>query len=206
MGTVRNAMWLLVAGSVVTAIGVMLPATADFFDSDLTDADLIRLVDDDRAQYLAAWVLMGLGTAVVGIGLFLLGRAIAPMERQSANWRGTVAQVAGIGGILAALAGLERVLVGLFATPEFFVDEGAFGTVVYVVGLVIGLTLAMILFGVLAWDAPPPKWTAVVLVVGAVLGVPTFISWFVGLFVFAVANLIVMARSPEPAAAEVPTG
>jgi hypothetical protein len=199
-------MWLLVAGSVVTTIGVSLPATSDFFDSDLTDADLVRLVDDDRAQYLVAFALMGLGVVIAGIGLFALGRAIAPMERQSANWRGTVAQVAAIGGILAALAGLERILVALFATPEFFVDDGAFGDAVYAVGMVIGLTLSMILFGVLAWDAPPPKWTAVILVIGAILGPPSFISWFVGLFVFAVANLIVMARSPEPAADEVPTG
>jgi len=140
---------------------------------------------------------MGLGTVVAGIGLFALGWAIAPTEGETAKWRETVARAAGIGGVLAALAGLERLLVALFATPEFFVDEGAFGDVVYIIGMVIGLTISMILLGILAWAAPPPKWTAVVLIVFAVLGLPAFMPWFVGLFVFAVANLVVMARSPQ---------
>jgi MFS family permease len=200
MGNARHAMWALVVGSVVAMVGVFMPATSDFFDSDFTDADLIVLVDDDRPRYLVAFGLMGLGTAIAGVGLFMLGRAITPMEREMAAWRGTAAQVASFGGLLAALAGLERLLVALFATPEFFVDEGMFGDIVYVIGMVLGLTLSMILIGVLAWAAPPPKWTAVVLIVAAVLGLPAFMPWFVGLIVFAVANLVVMARRPEPVA------
>jgi hypothetical protein len=195
MPPVRNSLWLLIVGSVLALIGVFLPATSDFFDSDLTDAELIQMVDGDRAEYLIAFGLMGLGTVIVGTGLLALGRAIAPTERETAEWRGTVAQVAGIGGLLAALAGLERLGVALFATPEFFVDGGVISDVAYGIGMVIGLTLSMILFGILAWRAPPPKWTAVVLIVFALLGLPAFMPWFVGLFVFAVANLVVMARS-----------
>ena len=190
---------MVIAGSVSTLVGVFLPATSDFFDSDLTDAELIRLVDDDRSPYLIAFGLMGLGTVIVGIGLFLLGRAIAPMEREMASWRGTVASIAARGGLRAALAGLERLLVALFATPEFFVDGGAFGDVVYLIGMMLGLTLSMVLFGVLAWAAPPPKWTAVLLIVAALLGLPAFMPWFAGLFIFAVANLVVMARRDQPA-------
>ena len=201
MKDTRNALWMLVVGSVVTIVGVFMPATSDFFDSDLTDSELVQLVDGDRAKYLVAFGLMGLGTVIAGIGLFALGRAIAPMERETANWRGTVANIAAIGGVLAALAGLQRLLVALFATPEFFVDGGAFDDVVYVIGMVLGLTLSMILSGVLAWSAPPPKWTAVVLVVAAVLGVPAFVPWFAGLLVFAVANLVVMSRRAQPALA-----
>jgi hypothetical protein len=195
MPDVRKWLWLLIVGSVLALIGVFLPATSDFFDSDLTDAELIQMVDADRAEYLIAFGLMGLGTIIVGIGLLGLGWAIAPTERETAPWRGTVAQVAGIGGVLTALAGLERLVVALFATPEFFVDEGALGDVTYIIGLMIGLTLSMILFGILAWEAPPPKWTAVVLIVFALLGLPAFMPWFVGLLVFAVANLVVMSRS-----------
>lgn len=195
MPDLRKWLWLLIVGSVLALIGVFLPATSDFFDSDLTDAELIQMVDADRAEYVIAFGLMGLGTIIVGIGLLGLGWAIAPTERETASWRGTAAQVAGIGGALAALAGLERLVVALFATPEFLVDEGALGDVAYIIGMVIGLTLSMILLGVLAWEAPPPKWTAVVLVVFALLGVPIFMPWFVGLLVFAVANLVVMSRS-----------
>ena len=198
MGDVRRALWLLIVGSVLALVGVFLPATSDFFDSDFTDAELIQMVDGDRAQYLIAFGLMGLGTVLAGIGLFVLGWAIAPTEGETAKWRETVARAAGIGGALAALAGLERPLVALFATPEFFVDGGgALGDVVYIIGMIIGLTLSMILLGILAWAAPPPKWTAVVLIVFAVLGLPAFMPWFVGLFVFAVANLVVMTRSPQ---------
>ena len=85
-------------------------------------------------------------------------------------------------------------MVAVFATPEYFVDGGVLGDLVYIVGMVLGLTLSMILFGALAWSAPPPKWTAVVLILAALLGLPAFVPWFLGLFVFAVANLVVMAR------------
>ena len=77
-------------------------------------------------------------------------------------------------------------------------DEGAIGDIVYIVGMAIGLTFAMILFGVLTWAGPPPKWTAVVLIVFGLLGLPMFAPWFVGLVVFAVANLVVMARRAQP--------
>lgn len=195
---VRNALWMLLVGSVITVVGVFMPGTSDFFDSDISDADLIQLVDDDRAKYLIAFGLMGLGTIITGLGLFALGRAITPLERETANWRGTLARLATIGGVLAALAGLQRLLAAMFATPEYFVDGGVLDDAVYGIGMVLGLAGGMILLGVLAWASPPPKWTAVVLILAAILGLPAFVPWFAGLFVFAVANLVVMARRTQP--------
>ena len=51
----------------------------------------------------------------------------------------------------------------------------------------------------LAWSAPPPKWTAVVLVLGGVAAAVTFLPlfWYIALIVFAIANLIVMRRRAE---------
>lgn len=62
-----------------------------------------------------------------------------------------------------------------------------------VIGGGIALMLAMIVVGVLAWWAPPPKWTAVVLVVGAPLGFLPEVQQ-IAVIVFAAAGLITLAR------------
>ena len=63
------------------------------------------MVDGDRTQFAVAFGLLGLGAAVAGVGLWLLGRAIAPMEAERGRRRGLAAQTAGWLGLLGVLPG-----------------------------------------------------------------------------------------------------
>jgi hypothetical protein len=195
MSRVRAALWVTLVGSVIFWIGLPFPVVTDFFESE-TSAERIALVDGERTQFAVAFGLLGLGAAVVGVGLWLLGRAIAPIEAERGRRRGRAAQTAGWLGFLGVAMGLSRLLHAVFATPEYM--EGGDNIVDPVVGVIggLGTSIALIVFGVLAWSAPPPKWTAVVLVLGGVAAAVTFLPlfWYFALIVFAIANLIVMRR------------
>lgn len=90
-------------------------------------------------------------------------------------------------------------LHALLATPEFYVDS-PLGTAMLVVGG-LGLMSSMLILGVLAWSAPPPKWTAVVMVVGGLLSFMPDVA-YVGLAIFAAANLVMLRRSATKGAVE----
>lgn len=201
---VRRALWVVLAGSVIFWIGLPFPVVTDYFES-ANGAERIAVIDGDRTQFAVAFGLLGAGAAVAGIGLWLLGRAIAPMEAERSRRRGLAAQTAGWLGLLGVLAGASRLLHAVFATPEYMEGDNYIDPAVGVIGA-IGTSLALITVGVLAWSAPPPKWTAVVLVLGGVAAAVTFLPlfWYFALIVFAIANLIVMRRlvaSPEATAA-----
>lgn len=198
---VRTALWVALAGSVIFWIGLPFPVVTDFFESE-TSVERIAVVNGERTQFAVAFGLLGLGAAVAGVGLWLLGRAIAPMEAERGRRRGRAAQTAGWLGLLGVLMGASRVLHAVFATPEYM--EGGDNIIDPVAGVIggLGTSIALIVFGVLAWTAPPPKWTAVVLVLGGVAAAATFLPlfWYTALIVFAIANLVVMRRranSPE---------
>ena len=128
----------------------------------------------------------------------MLGRAIAPIEAQKSEQRKIAALMAGWLGLVVAIGGHSRLLHALFATPEFYVDSDIDSVVVVVA--VFGLLLSVVTFGVLAWSALPPKWAAVILVVGGLLSVALSEFTYVALIVFAVATLAVTRRgagSPE---------
>lgn len=188
--SIKNALAVVLAGVVVTLAALPFPVVRDYWDGS-DDAAQAVVIDGDRAQFAVAFGLAGLGGAIAGIGLFLLGRAIAPIERAQSTRRAGAALVAGGCGLVVAVNGLVLLLHALFATPEFYVDSAPL-IVAAVVGGIAKL-VSMVVFGVLAWSAPPPKWTAVVLVVGGILNfVPEVAD--VALGVFALANLVVIRR------------
>ena len=201
MREVRKALWFGLLGSVIFLVGLPWSWNGDFFDADGEDALQVALVDDQRAEFAFSFGLLGLGALVAGAGLLMLGFAVAPIEAgERGDRHALAAKVAGVLGGVSAVAGLSRLLHALFATPEFLVDSWIDG-VLYVVGPMVGLTISLLVFAFLAWGAQPvPKWTAVVLALGAVLGPITFASWYLGLAIFAVGNLIA-SRGPV----EVPT-
>ena len=190
---VRTSLSVILAGSVIFWIGIPWPIGPDYWDAE-SDAERVLVVDENRVEFAISFGLLGLGALIAAIGLWLLGRAITEVETETARWRGIAAQTAAWLGLLGVLSGAGRLLAALFATPEFNVDNDI--DVVLGVAGGLGTTAALIIFGVLAWSAPPPRWTAAVLVLGGVLGAVTFLPlfWYLALIVFAIANLIVMRR------------
>lgn len=201
-----NALLVVLVGAVACIVGIVaFPVVGDYWNAG-SDAAQAALIDSDRGQFAVAFGLQGLGTVVVGSGLFLLGRAIAPMETHGdRRGRATAARIAGWFGVVVGLSGLSGGLHAVFATPEFYVDSMIETLFVVVGGL--GLVVCAVAFGVLAWAASPPKWTAVVLTIGGLVnavGIPDII--YVALVIFSIANLFVLrsgartvpARSTAP--------
>jgi len=188
---------VVLVGSIVFWIGMPFPVGSDFFGAD-NDAERIIVVEENRAQIGASFGLFGLGAAIAGVGLWMLGRAIAPIEEtERGRTRKIAAQVAAWLGLLGAISGLSRLLHALFATPETLV-EGNLDAAIGLVGMA-ATAVSLVVFGVLAWSAPPPKWTAVVLVLGGIVGAGTFLPlfWYFALIVFAVANLRMTRRAVD---------
>lgn len=192
--SVRAALWVVLGGSIVFWIGLPWPVVVDYFEAD-DSAARVALIDDDRFEYGLAFGLLGLGALVAGVGLWMLGRAIAPMEARRSRRRVVAALIAAWLGFAGVLGGASRLLHAVFASPQFNEDTFIDPIVGGIAWIATGV--ALITFGVLAWSGPPPKWTAVVLVVGGVLGTVTFLPlfWYLATIIFASANLIVMRRS-----------
>lgn len=207
LNRLRTALWVTLAGSVVFWAGLPFPVVTDFFESENT-AERIAVVNGDRTQFAVAFALLGIGAAIAGVGLWLLGRSTAPLEAERAPRRKLAAKTAAWLGLTGLLAGVSRALHAVFASPEFMEEGNSF------VDPVLGgiawpaTSLSLIILGVLAWSGRPPKWTAVVLVLGGVAGLVTFLPlfWYTALIVVTIANLIVMRRgakspdSPDPTA------
>lgn len=205
--SIRTDLRVILAGSIIFWIGVPWPVASDYFGAD-NDAERIAVVDDQRIEIAIAFGLLGLGTAIAGLGLWMLTRDIVSMEAARGPRRGTAVKVAGWLSLLSVLAGVMRLLTALLATPEFFVDNDL--DLIGLFAMFIGTAVVLIILGVLAWSGPPPKWSAVVLIVGGVLGVVTLLPlfWYLALIVFAIANLAVMRRgdaSPQPATEPLPS-
>ena len=192
---VRAALWIALAGSIIFWVGLPFPIVTDYFTAD-NDAERIALIDGERTQFALAFGLLGLGAAIAAVGLWRLGRAIAPMEAERSRRREIAAKVAAWLGLTGVVAGGSRLIHGVFATPEYM--ESGDNIIDPLVGAVAwpATSLALIILGVLSWSAPPPKWTAVVLVLGGLWAAVTFLPlfWYTALIVFAIANLIVMRR------------
>lgn len=199
LNRVRTALWVALTGSIIFWVGMPFPVVTDFFEAE-NEAERIALIDGDRTQIAIAFGLLGLGAAIAGVGLWLLGRGIVPMEARRSRRREIAAQTAAWLGLTGVLAGGSRLLHALFATAEYM--EGDDNFIDPVLGAVAwpATSVALIIFGVLAWSSPPPKWTAVVLALGGVAGLLTFLPlfWYFALIVFAIANLILMRRRTKP--------
>jgi len=191
-GTMR-ALWVLLAGGILTLGGLPFPVNGRYWDA-ADDAGRIAAIDGDRLQFAVAFGLAALGTIGVGIGLALLAPALA--SAVPGRRRRTAATVAMWTGWIGALGGVVVLLHALLATPEFFVDSITFD--VAVVGGGIAMMLAMIIVGVLAWPAAPPKWAAVVLIVGAPLGFVPEVQQ-IAVILFAAASVITLARRASAA-------
>jgi hypothetical protein len=189
---VVNALLLVLVGAVVCLVGIVAFSVVGEYWNAGGDAAQAALIDSERVQFAVAFGLQGLGTVIVGSGLFMLGRAIAPIEAHGdGRRRATAALLAGWFGVVVGLGGLSGGLHAIFATPEFYVDSMIETLFVVVGGL--GLVVSAVAFGVLAWAASPPKWTAGVLAIGGLataVGIPDII--YVVLVIFCIANLLVL--------------
>jgi hypothetical protein len=195
--SVRTCLLVILVGSIIFWVGMPFPVGGDYFGAE-NDAERIVVVDENRVQIGISFGLFGLGAAIAGVGLWMLGRAIAPMEEaERGRRRKTAAQVAAWLGLLGALGGLSRLSSAVFASPETFV-QGNFGAAIGLVGMA-ATAVSVVVLGVLAWSAPPRRWTAVVLVLGGVVGAGTLLPlfWYFALIVFAVANLRMMRRAVD---------
>lgn len=193
MHGVRASLSVTLAGSVVFWIGLPWPVVRDFFEAE-DEAGRLAVLDEHRLQFAVSFGLLGLGALVAGFGLWRLGRAVAPREAQRSRRRAVAARVAAWLGLLSAAGGASRLAHAVLATPEFILDS----PVDAVVGLAgfVATAVALVVLGVLGWSAPPPKWAAVVLVAGGVLGLVTFLPlfWYLALLVFSIASLVVLPR------------
>lgn len=104
------------------ASGLPFPVVFDFFEAE-DSAARIALIDDNRTQFAFAFGLLGLGAAIAGVGLWMLGRTITPIEARRSRRRGIAAKVASWFGLVSAIGGASRLLHGVFATPEYGEDN-----------------------------------------------------------------------------------
>ena len=158
------------------------------------EAARIAVIDGDRTQFAISFGLLGLGAAVAGVGLWMLARSLVPWTRtRGPRWHKAVLAASWL-GLAGAIGGLSRTLHGILASPEYM-EDASIDMVVGGIGW-IGTVLAMIILGVIAWSARPPKWTEAVMVLGGVAGAVTFLPLFfyLALIVFVIANLIVQRR------------
>lgn len=186
------ALAVTVFGSISWIVGGMGPWNNEMWDADDSAAE-IALLHADRAKYAFVFGLLNFGVMAVGVGLFLLGRAVACVESPSSSGRARAATAGSIAGAITALGGLGWLCISLFATPEFFVNAWI-GDVLWIAEYG-GVTLAMLILASLAWQATDvPKAAVVFLAVGALAGFVTFISWWIGMIIFAVVNLAKIRR------------
>jgi hypothetical protein len=202
---VVGALLVVFVGAVVSLVGIVaFSVVGDYWNAG-SDAARAALIDSNRVQFAVAFGLQGLGTVVLGSGLFLLGRVIAAVDAHGDRRRRAAARLAGWSGVVVGLSGLSGGLHAIVATPEFYVDS-AIGTLFVIVGG-LGLVVSTVVLGVLAWAASPPKWTAVILTAGGLataVGLADIV--YVTLVVFSVANLFVLRSGARigPARSTVP--
>lgn len=186
------ALWVILIGTVVAiaaAVFSSFSAVGDYWSAG-ADAAKIALIDANRTQFAIGFGGAGLGTAIIGVGMFLFGKAIAPIEMTvGRRRRAIVARLAAWSGIIVGLWGVSGALHAVAATPTFLV-ESSIGFAFTVAGS-LALVFCSVVFGVLGWKASPPKWSAVVLIIGGltVLGIPDIV--YLALLVFTIANLVV---------------
>lgn len=203
---VTNALRVVLVGAVLILVGVVaFSVVADYWNADGESAKA-AVIGSERVPFAAAFGLQGLATVVIGSGLFLLGRAITPIEtRAGSGGRAMAARFAGWFGIVVGLSGLSGGLHAIFATPEFYVHSVIGSVFLFAGGL--GLVVSVVVFGVLSWAASPPKWTAVILTIGGLVAVAGLVDIvYVAMIIYAIANLFVLrsgavtvpARSPAP--------
>lgn len=203
--SMRTALWLVLLGSVIFWAGIPWPANGDFFEAE-NDVARIAVVEEHRTAFAIAFSLLGVGALIAAVGLWSYGLHTAAHEGTHAPRRRVAAQVAAWLALAGVLSGTSRTLHALFGSAEANVTSDI--DLVLGIAAAVATSIALVILGGLAWAGPPPRWTAVLLVLGGVLGAAMFLPfwWFGALLIFAITNLIVTrgGRAGEPSAAPTP--
>jgi hypothetical protein len=147
----------------------------------------------NTSEFTLAWVLMGIGFILIGIGLGLWGWNVARLEtRRLAVVARVLAVVVTIGGFGS---GLVRAII-----PFFSLERAAVGDPVLDPIFLVGansLWIGFIGFGILTWRGPAPRWLSVFLALTglafALLPIP---AWFMlDALVFGLVGVIHFRRS-----------
>ena len=205
--SLRAAAGVVLLGGLSFFAGVSRPVVTEWANAVDAKADKARLIAialGNTSEFTLAWVLMGIGFILIGIGLGLWGWNVARLEtRRLAVVARVLAVVVTIGGLGL---GLVRAII-----PFVSLERAAAGDqVLDTVGLVgsTSLWIGFIGFGILTWRGPAPRWLSVFLALTglafALLPIP---AWFMlDALVFGLVGVIHFRRSwprkayrPEPA-------
>ena len=194
--SLRAAAGVVLLGGLSFFAGVSRPVVTEWANAVDAKADKARLIAialGNTSEFTLAWVLMGIGFILIGIGLGLWGWNVARLEtRRLAVVARVLAVVVTIGGLGL---GLVRAII-----PFVSLERAAAGDqVLDTVGLVgsTSLWIGFIGFGILTWRGPAPRWLSVFLALTglafALLPIP---AWFMlDALVFGLVGVIHFRRS-----------
>lgn len=199
-GTVRRSLraaaGVLLLGGLMFFAGVSRPVVTDWAlatDGKKDKAEIIAIALGRASEFTLAWVLMGIGFMLIGVGLGLWGWAVARLETRgiavAARVLGVIAAIGGVG------TGLLRVIIPFVSIEQAAVTDGTL-TAVAVVGH-LSLSIGFIGFGILTWRGPAPRWLGIVL---ALIGLAALVlpipAWdMLGALVFGLVGAIHFRRS-----------
>jgi hypothetical protein len=205
--SLRAAAGVVLLGGLSFFAGVSRPVVTEWANAVDAKADKARLIAialGNTSEFTLAWVLMGIGFILIGIGLGLWGWNVARLEtRRLAVVARVLAVVVTIGGVGL---GLVRAIIPFVSLERAAVGDQVLDTV----GLVgsTSLWIGFIGFGILTWRGPAPRWLSVFLALTglafALLPIP---AWFMlDALVFGLVGVIHFRRSwPRKAYRPAPT-
>jgi len=200
----RVAAGVLLLAGVAFMAGVSRPVVEDYMGAWGDHPAQLEIASADLGAIRMSFIPMGVGFAVLGLGLAAWGRAIA---NTTTGRRARAATILGWVGLVGGLAAaLERIVLPL-TTAEAVVDPPAGIDVVAAAGYV-GVSVAFVGFGVLIMTGRRilPRWLAIVVglvlvVTGLgplVIGLP--VVYFFGALIWASVALVTLAVRPLPLA------
>jgi hypothetical protein len=195
-GSLRLAAGVVLLGGLSFFAGVSRPVVTEWanaVDARADKARQIAIAVGNASEFTLAWVLMGIGFILIGIGLGLWGWNVARLEtRRLAVVARVLAVVVTIGGLGL---GLVRAIIPFVSLERAAVGDQVLDTV----GLVgsTSLWIGFIGFGILTWRGPAPRWLSVFLALTglafALLPIP---AWFMlDALVFGLVGVIHFRRS-----------
>lgn len=184
--SLRLACLVLLIGSVAFFVGIAFPVITDFFEADGDKEAQLAVVEDNLAQFRLAWVLIGLGTSVAGLGLWLWGRALASA---TTGRRATAATVAAWMGAFGVPTGFARAIPP-FSSAEAAVDAGGWEEVWYI-AYSLATTISMLILGWLILKSTIPTWTGVLFALGGIAAIATLLPlwWYFAGIIVGIAGL-----------------
>ncbi len=199
----RGAATVLLLAGVAFFVGVAQPVVESYMGAWGDHPAQLEIARADFGAIQRSFIPMGVGFAVLGVGLAAWGRAVSVAatgrRRRAAGILSWVGLVGGVG------ASLERIILPL-TTPAAVVDPPALVEVTSVVGY-LGIAAAFVGFAVLMMTDGRilPRWLGIMLGVVLVvtglgplaIGLP--VVYFFGVLVWAVVVLVTLAVRPLPA-------